>query len=70
MTESSSARPLWRRPLTWVLLVVGLVAVWLIVSLALTGWHAKQANTALANMKAQIAAGEVNVTQQTVQGLR
>lgn len=70
MTESSSARPLWRRPLSWVLLVIGLLAVWMVVSLALTGWHAKQANTALANMKAQIAAGDTAAAQASIDSAR
>src|SRR5690606_8020246 len=41
-----------------------------IVSLALTGWHAKQANTALANMKAQIAAGDTAAAQASIDSAR
>jgi hypothetical protein len=53
-----------------VLLAVGLLAVWLVVSLALTGWHAKQANTALANMKTQIAAGDTAAAQTSIDSAR
>jgi hypothetical protein len=70
VTESSTVRSRWRRPLTWVLLVVGLLAVWMVVSVALTGWHAKQANTALANMKAQIAAGDTMAAQASIDSAR
>ncbi len=70
VTQSTAVRSRWRRPLTWVLLVVGVLVAWLLVSLALTGWHAKQANTALANMKAQIAAGDTAAAQASIDSAR
>ncbi len=70
MTETSTVRSRWRRPLTWVLLVVALLAVWLLISLALTGWHAKQANTALSDMTAQIAAGDTAAAQASIDSAR
>ncbi|MCB8996958.1 MAG: DUF4012 domain-containing protein [Actinobacteria bacterium] len=70
MSESTAVRSRWRRPLTWVLLAIGLLVAWLLVSLALTAWHAKQANTALADMKAQIAAGDTAAAQVSIDSAR
>ncbi len=60
----------WRRPRTWILAVVALLALWLLISLALLGWHAKQANAALAAMTDQIAAGDPAAAAESIEKAR
>ena len=61
MSESSAVShrgSRWQRPRTWVLVLVGLLAAWFVVSLGMLAWHAREANAALAAMTDQIAAGD------------
>lgn len=46
------------RPRTWVLLALGLFVVWLAVSMALAGWHARSAKTEVAIVTSQLRAGD------------
>ncbi len=73
MSESQDGAPgisRWRRPSTWILLVVGALALWFLGSLALTGWHAKQANAALQSMTDQIAAGDPQAAAASIEKAR
>ena len=70
MSESSTVRPRWRRPSTWALVLLVILGLWLAVSLALTGLHAKRANSALQAMTAQIAAGESDQASASVEVAR
>ena len=47
----------WRRPLPWLVLAFGAFVAWSLVSLALVGWHAKQANAAVQAVTGQITTG-------------
>lgn len=58
MSSPPSERSRWRRLRTWILLAVAIPAMWLIGSLALLGWHAQEANSALNAATAQIIAGD------------
>ena len=61
MSESSAVShrgSRWQRPRTWVLVLVGLLAAWFVVSLGMLAWHGREANAALATMTDQIAAGD------------
>ena len=58
MSSPPSERSRWRRLRTWILLAVAIPAMWLIGSLALLGWHAQEANSALNAATAQITAGD------------
>jgi len=66
----SSARTRWRRPRTWILLLVTAAALWFFASLLLLGWHAKQASSALQAMTAQIAAGDPQAAAASIESAR
>ncbi|HQR78582.1 MAG TPA: DUF4012 domain-containing protein [Actinomycetota bacterium] len=57
-TERSASRSRWRRRRTWIVILVGAPFAWLLISLGMTAWHAKQASSALAVAPEQIAAGD------------
>jgi hypothetical protein len=66
----SSARTRWRRPRTWILLLLAAVALWFVGSLALLGWHAKQASSALQAMTVQITAGDPQAAAASIESAR
>lgn len=68
--DARAQRSRWRRPGTWALLVVSALGVWLMVSLALAGWHAKQAASAMSDVAAQIAAGEPESASDAIETAR
>ncbi len=70
MTELSTTRSIWRRPRTWILLALGALVAWFVLSVVLVGWHAKQANSALASMANQIAAGDPQAAAASIEKAR
>lgn len=62
--------PLFKRRKTWVWLVVAAIAAWFVVTLGLTAFHAQQANKAINAMVDQIAAGDPEAAQVSIDEAR
>lgn len=63
-------RPLYKRPSTWIWAAAAAIAAWFLVTLGMTAFHAQQANKALNAMVDQIAAGDPQAAQASIDQAR
>jgi len=71
VSETSDApRSRWQRPSTWILIVLAVLLVWLLIGLALTGWHAKQASSAINAATAQMTSGDPVAAADSIESAR
>lgn len=62
--------PLHKRRATWIWVAVAAVAAWFLVTLGMTAYHAQQANSAINAMVDQIAAGDSDAAQVSIDEAR
>jgi hypothetical protein len=69
--EPTAAKtPLYKRRKTWLWTAVAVVAAWFLVTVGLTAFHAQQANKAINAMVDQIAAGDPDAAQGSIDEAR